>query len=179
MDYFQGVVREFLQSDRALFVQDELVIDLDADEARPQGKNLKGRHWICDVAAVNLREECLYLGEVTFSESLQALTTRLQSWAMVWPELCEALARDSGIDPSWKVIPWTFIPQERHELLQRRLEAMDRIGDSPGFMPIPRVTYLEDVVPWKHKSWKGRPSTFDRAAQQIAPADAQDTLRVR
>ena len=44
MDYYQGVVREFLQLDRSIFIHEELVIDLDFDENRPQGKNQKGRY---------------------------------------------------------------------------------------------------------------------------------------
>jgi len=164
MDYFQGVVREFLQADRAMFVHDELVIDLDADERRPQGKNLKGRHWICDVAAVNLRERTLYLGEVTFSSSLQSLIKRLGAWAKEWPALRASLVRDSSIAPDWKVLPWAFIPEAQDGLLQKRLDAMKGIGSEPGEMPRPRITYLEDVVPWNHKQWKGRPSQHDRAA---------------
>ena len=41
MDYYQGVVREFLQTDRSMFVNEELIIDLVYDENRPQGKKDK------------------------------------------------------------------------------------------------------------------------------------------
>jgi len=39
MDYFQGVVTEYLVANRASFINSELLIQLDAD------KILKGRNW--------------------------------------------------------------------------------------------------------------------------------------
>lgn len=45
MDYFQGVVTEYLVADRATYVNTEPLIQLDANELK------KGRHWYCDAAA--------------------------------------------------------------------------------------------------------------------------------
>jgi len=160
MDYYQGVVREFLQADRSMFVHEELIIDLDYDEKRPQGKNAKGRHWICDLAAISQRERTMYLGEVTTSKSLQTLVQRFKNWSKVWPKLVNSLVRDSGLNAEWKVVPWAFIPKASQDLLEKRIAMMKNVGSKSDEMPSPKVTYLEDVVPWKHKEWKGRPSEF-------------------
>ena len=160
MDYYQGVVREFLQTDRSMFVNEELIIDLDYDEKRPQGKNAKGRHWICDLAAISQRERTMYLGEVTFNKSLQSLLKRFENWAKVWPELVDSLVRDSGLDRAWKVVPWAFIPEASRDLFDSRIAMMEKVGSGSDDMPSPKVTYLEDCVPWKHKEWKGRPSEY-------------------
>jgi hypothetical protein len=42
MDYFQGVVTEYLRADRTIFVNTECLIQLDGGD--PPGK---GRHWYC------------------------------------------------------------------------------------------------------------------------------------
>jgi hypothetical protein len=102
----------------------------------------------------------MYLGEVTFNKSLQSLVKRFENWAKVWPKLVESLVRDSGLDPSWKVIPWAFIPKASLDLLDTRVAMMEKVGSRSGEMPLPKVTCLEDCVPWKHKEWKGRPSEY-------------------
>lgn len=48
MDYFQGVVTEFLRANRSTFVNTEYLIQL--DEVKTP---LKARHWYCDALAVN------------------------------------------------------------------------------------------------------------------------------
>lgn len=162
MDYFQGVVESFLKSDRAMFVHGEMLIDLDATEESPNGMALKGRHWYCDVAALNMRDQTLYLGEVTYARTLAALTKRLSAWAAVWPDLRAALGRAAAIPDSWSVVPWAFIPKASHELLARRLASNDAIGRGGLAMPVPRITYLEDIVPWRYGDWKNRPDSLDR-----------------
>ncbi len=45
MDYYQGVVTDYLRADRAMFVNTECCIQLD------EGNNpdaFPGRHWYCD-----------------------------------------------------------------------------------------------------------------------------------
>lgn len=118
MDYFQGVVTEYLRADRSVFVNTECRIQLE-----PGNPPAKGRHWYCDVVAVNLRESSAFLCEITFSSNLHALLRRLTAWAAEWPLVRKAPARDCAIS----------------------------IGATQ--MPPPRVTYLESVVPWKYRSW--------------------------
>ena len=48
MDYFQGVVTDYLRANRSVFVNTECLIQLDEGN-----KQLKCRHWFCDAMAVN------------------------------------------------------------------------------------------------------------------------------
>lgn len=144
MDYFQGVVTEYLRADRAMFVNAECLIQLD------DGKLLgKGRHWFCDALAVNFRERKAYLCEVSYSQTLQALLGRLQSWRENWSALRDALCRDSAIPRDWHVQPWVFVPQDRADLLRKKLPP----SESAQGMPAVRISFLESVTPWKYRTW--------------------------
>ena len=148
MDYFQGVVTEYLRADRCTFVNTELLIQLEPGDIPG-----KGRHWYCDAAAANFDDDTFYLCEVTYSKSMQGLANRLLAWNSHWKEIRLALTRDCKIPSSWQIIPWVFIPQAYHDALKRKiisLENNDRPADS---MPRPQVTYLESVVPWNYKTW--------------------------
>ena len=57
MDYFLGVVTEYLR--RSLGVHQH-----DSDSTGPWRFAGQGRHWFCDVAAANFREQTLYLCEI-------------------------------------------------------------------------------------------------------------------
>ena len=52
MDYFQGIVADYLSADRSMYVKPECCIQLDSGE-----KLVAGRHWYCDVLAVRLADE--------------------------------------------------------------------------------------------------------------------------
>lgn len=148
MDYFQGVVAEYLRADRAVFVNSECLIQLDAGAALP-----KSRHWYCDMVAVNFRETKVYLCEISYSSTMYALLTRLRAWETHWPTLAAAVSRDCGIPSTWKVEPWLFIPAARHLELNSKLATFIKTDGEAHFMPAPRVTHLEDVTPWKYPSW--------------------------
>lgn len=148
MDYFLGVVTEYLRANRSVFINTELLIQLDLGDSPA-----KGRHWFCDVAAADFNEDTLFLCEVTYSKSMSALATRLISWSKHWPEIRQALLRDCGIPPTWQIKPWAFIPTEYHDTLKKRLAPFTNRGTDEHAMPPPRVTYLESIVPWKYKSW--------------------------
>ena len=147
MDYFQGVVTEYLRANRATFVNTECLIQLSPGDAPA-----RGAHWYCDAVAVNLAERSVHLCEVTYSSTLYSLVARLSAWAANWAALKSSICRDCSVPPEWSVQPWAFIPKEREELLTRRLVPIVSAG-SPDVMPSPRVTFLEDVVPWKYRSW--------------------------
>jgi len=153
MDYFQGVVTEYLRADRSMFVNTECLLQLDIGAAPD-----KGRHWYCDAVAVNLREKTVYLCEVTYSSTLHALITRLKAWDSHWPQLCEAIQRDCATDKTWKVQPWIFIPKDRQDTLTKKMSEFMAIEMSLSRMPIPKVKYLEDVVPWKYRTWDRKES---------------------
>jgi hypothetical protein len=143
MDYYQGVVADYLTADRAFFVKPECLIRLS-----PAGPLLKSQHWYCDVLAVSFREPCAaYLCEVTFSHTLGALATRLREWNENWPGVRAAVARDNGLS-GWPLRPWAFVRRDCREVLSGELDKFLGTTGSPDQMPRPLVTALEDVVPW-------------------------------
>lgn len=155
MDYFQGVVTEYLVANKASFVNSELLIQLDAEKPR------KGRHWYCDAAAVSFRDNTLYLCEVTYSKTMSALAKRLLAWDGHWTELRDAISRDCNIPSFWSIQPWAFIPKQRHETLSKSIQILSEPKRSKDMMPYPRITYLEKVVPWSYDE--------DRRHDELAP----------
>jgi len=155
MDYFQGVVTEYLVAERVAFVNSELLIQLDADEPK------KGRHWYCDAAAINIREQSLYLCEVTYSKTMSGLGKRLLAWNANWLDVRRALARDSGIPEHWTIRPWVFIPRDYSEVLKSRIEELNTAERAEDAMPYPRITHLEDVVPWNYITWDRKVSALE------------------
>jgi hypothetical protein len=168
MSYFQDVVTEFLRADRAMFVNTECLIQLNPADAVS-----KGTHWYCDAVAVNFRERSVYLCEVTYSATLQALFGRLQAWKANWPAVCGALVRDCEVPTDFKVHPWIFIPEARRNVFERRRPSLVDASAGAQQMPLPRVTYLESVVPWNYPSWDRKLSLLEEEARgEIAPTDA-------
>ena len=151
MDYYQGVVAEYLDANRAVFLNTECFIQLDPGSDTP-----KGTTWYCDIVAVNLRESKVYLCEVTFSRDLSGLLKRLKTWDENWPRVCAALQRDCSIPADWPIQPWVFIPAERWQILQSKHQSDN--------MPVPRVTYLESVVPWTYSSDSRTEDAIDQNA---------------
>ena len=149
MDYFQGVVVEFLRADRSVFVNTECCIQLHP-HANPDSS---GPHWFCDALAVNMRLREAYLCEVSYAQGLGALSKRLSAWAASWAQLRQALARDCSIDPAWHVRPWLFVPANAHELASKIIGGLVHVDDPAQQMPTPHVTALESILPWKYKSW--------------------------
>lgn len=148
MDYFQGIVADYLQADRSVFVNDEVLIQLE-----PGNSPLKDRHWYCDILAVNLKESKAYLCEVSYAKSMQALTKRLKAWCLHWDSIRACLQRDSNIPLTWDVIPWVFIPEGARSQYDKKVGASQDPNILEGTMPAPRITYLESVVPWKYQTW--------------------------
>jgi hypothetical protein len=152
MDYYQGVVIDFLRATRTRFVNTECLIQLVPGDV-PE----KGLHWYCDAVTIDLQRTAptVHLCEISYSKTLGALLKRLDAWRAHWIEIRDALARDCAIDGAWSVQPWIFVPHERKSLLDRKLPA--EAPKNPLEMPKPRVTWLEDVVPWNYRDWNGKP----------------------
>ena len=146
MDYYQGVVVEYLRADRAVFVNTECCIQLNP------GKNpdVTGPHWYCDAVALDLRRRIVLLCEVSYSSSLAALLSRLGDWSENWSGVRAALIRDCLVESTWTVQPWLFVPNARREGLQRKLALL---CEPRSAMPMPLITDLENVVPWKYAAW--------------------------
>lgn len=151
MDYFQGTVETYLRADRALFLNTEYLLQLDPDMAVPK----KGRHWYVDILAMDLKRETVWLCEVTYSQTLSPLFKRLAAWHENWTELRFALQRDSHISADFDVRPWVFIPQDKIELFNKKFA----LALEQGNMPKPRISQMEDVLPWKYQTWNRRELT--------------------
>ena len=157
MDYFQGVVTEYLRADRSVFVNTELLIQLE-----PGDSPAKGRHWYCDAVAVNFRESVAYLCEISYSVSMHSLLSRMKAWGTHWAPMCAAVARDCRIPKDWEIEPWLFIPRANHGALARKLALIGKQGDGTCPMPVPRVTYLEKVTPWNYRSWDRKDDAIEQ-----------------
>jgi hypothetical protein len=147
VDYFQGVVTDYLRADRAVFVNTECCIQLNPG-ANPDAS---GPHWYCDAVAVDFRESTIFLCETSYSKSLSALLKRLEGWNVNWQLLRAALVRDCFVPGEWPVRPWVFIPAGCRDVLDKGIAKI--LGSESQQMPEPKVTSLEDVVPWKYPSW--------------------------
>jgi hypothetical protein len=147
VDYFQGVVIDYLRADRAVFVNTECCIQINPG-ANPDSS---GPHWYCDAVAVDFRQLAVFLCETTYSLSLAALLKRLGDWNEHWDAVRAALVRDCRLPAEWPVTPWVFVPQELKERLAKRLTEAFAVGTRR--LPEPRVTSLEEVLPWRYKSW--------------------------
>ena len=154
MDYFQGVVTDYLRAKRSQFVNTEYMINLDQD-----GTYLKGRHWYCDAVAIDFSESTVHLCEITYSKTLHAVGVRLQAWANNWPGVVAAIRRDSSLDEKWLVTPRVFLPQSLGAIMDQKLKGLKHPQGVTLPMPQPIVTALEDVVPWKYRSWNGKAFT--------------------
>ncbi len=70
MDYYESVVIDYLRADRALFVNTECCIQIDAGH-NPD----KGTHWYCDAVVADFRTQSVFLCEISYSATLAVLLT--------------------------------------------------------------------------------------------------------
>ena len=158
MDFYQGVVMDYLRADRAVFVNTECCIQL-FDKPNP---DQSGPHWYCDAVAIDFRHEEVFLCEISYAEKLGSLTKRLQNWSQHWPQVCEALSRDCFSERSWKSIrPWLFVPSTSIHRLVSSLEKMKGADGNPAFQA--RITPLEKVQPWLYHSWNHQDCSTDKS----------------
>ena len=60
MDYYQGVVLEYLGADRSVFVNPECCIQLNEGD----NPDTSGKHWYCDAVAVDFPDLCMVLAHL-------------------------------------------------------------------------------------------------------------------
>lgn len=149
MDYYQGVVIEYLRADRAIFVNTECCIQLKEAPNPDQGE----KHWYCDALAVDFRSQYIYLCEVTYSKDLGALVRRLASWNAHWPAVKASLVQDFCVPNDWPVRPWLFVPEACITPAVKRIKAIRSGNENADVIPEPRITTLEAVAPWNYRSW--------------------------
>jgi hypothetical protein len=169
MDYYQGVVVDYLRADRAVFVNTECCIQLD-EGAVPA----KDQHWFCDAVAIDLRgapkdgTPTVFLCEISYAVALGKLVRRLKCWKDNWAGVRKALQRDCKIPSHWPVRPWLFVPEALISRLVGKLEPMTCLDGTEGFKP--RITALESVQPWRFHSWDHQDSETDKLQSGIPEA---------
>jgi hypothetical protein len=157
MDFYQGIVIEYIRADRAVFVNPQSCIQLN-DHPNP---DVSGPHWYCDAIAADFRSETIFLCEVSYAHRLQSLLSRLTDWNQHWDKVREALTRDHQLPSSWKVRVWLFVPHNEINFLDARLKT---IGAGEAIQKLqPRITQLEAVQPWQYRSWNHRDSDTDKS----------------
>ncbi|WP_426661137.1 hypothetical protein [Rhodanobacter aciditrophus] len=150
---FESVVIEYLRADRSLFINTQCCIQLNPG-ANP---DTSGPHWYCDAVAVSIKRQAAYLCEITYAHPPTSLLRRLKGWDTHWQPLRLALERDSGIPATWPLTPWLFMPQGLDVRVKAFLATLPN-----GPMPTPLVTHLEDVLPWRYRSWDRGVNLEDR-----------------
>lgn len=151
MDFFQGVVMDYLRANRACFVNSEYLIQLD-----PGRVYLKNRHWYCDAVVIDHQKREVRLVEITYNATLQTVVNRLKAWGMNWPLVQAAIRRDSSLQGDWSFCPQVFVPDSLVPLFERKLATLLPSWETlDGAMPGPDVVRLEEVLPWKYRSWDG------------------------
>lgn len=146
MDYYQGVVVDYLRADRAVFVNTECCIQL--KEGKTPAKN---EHWYCDALAIDLRGEggpTAFLCEVSYAVGLGKLIRRLKMWSENWAGVKAALERDCAIPQAWPLRVWLFVREEAVPGLVQKLNTLNVPEGHPVF--VPRITPLESVPPWRY-----------------------------
>jgi hypothetical protein len=143
MDFFQGVVTEYLRADRSCFINPEFWLRGDLDKSKEYAKP----HWYVDVLAVHMRTKRIFLCEVTYAKKARDLIERLRSWREHWPVILKTLKEDTSLPADWPVNPWLFAPEN----------VMVSLGPiAKELHPGCRLTELEKVMPWLYRTWDHR-----------------------
>ena len=156
MDFYQGVVLDYLRADRAVFVNAQCCIQLNK-KANP---DTSGPHWYCDAVVLDLRNKTVFLCEISYAAKLGALLDRLNQWSQSWQGIHAALIRDCEVPAKWPVRPWLFVPEESIELLVAKVETMKSVDGLAVFTP--RITPLQAVQPWRYHSWNHRDENTEK-----------------
>ncbi len=164
MDFYQGVVIEYIRADRAIFVNTEFCLQINAADNPDQS----GPHWYVDAVATDFRNKSIFLCEISFAVNLDSLIKRLQGWHAHWQAIRNALARDAHLPPDWPVRPWLFVPEELVPVLVKKLTPL--LNGSNHSLPIPLITTLEMTQPWRYRSWS---RNGEATKPDIIPAQMQ------
>lgn len=150
MNYYESVVVDYLRADRALFLNTEFCIQINAG----LNPDTSGPHWYCDVVACDWVRHTIFLCEISYAHSLSGLKDRLIGWNVHWTDIRKALGRDGHLPDDWPVRPWIFVPEH---LVERITDILNKIESSEGGLKFhPRITTLEMVQPWLYRSWDRR-----------------------
>lgn len=159
MDHYKSVVMDYLQSDRAVFVNTECRILIDAEKVPEKS----GQHCSCDAVAIDLRHGAVYLCESTSEDELPSLLKKLSAWTKNWDSVKAALERDCMVPANWRIHVWLFVPKDSIEVLDEKLELLrQNIGSKFKV----KVTALEDVQPWRFSTWERCEAAWERKGRR-------------
>jgi hypothetical protein len=153
VDYFQGVVLEYLRADRTCFVNPEFWIR--GNPTSPHDKP----HWFVDVLAVQMKLQQVWLCEVTYAKQPRALIQRLKNWRTHWDTINQTLKEDTFIDKDWPVIPWVFGAPDTLKVVEPVLKDLFPEGQTKN---------LEKVLPWLYCTYDRKEET--KQAEEERPA---------
>jgi hypothetical protein len=149
VDFYQGVVVDYLRANRTTFVNTEYCIQLNKSD----NPDTSGPHWYCDAVALEFQSSTIFLCEISYERSLASLIKRLRAWHEHWDLLREAVARDASFPQfvaGWPLRPWLFIPNSLATTIEKVLDQI--AGDQQRKFSV-RLTPLEMVQPWQYRSW--------------------------
>ena len=158
MDHYRGVVLDYLQSDRAVFVNaDRRVEGGDGGE-----QDLQPEQCCCDAIAIDLRHGAVYLCETATERSVHLLIKKLKSWTENWEAIKATLQREYRVPTSWRVHVWLFVPMAIFESLDEELE---RLRHSAGARFKVKLTALEEIQPWNSSRWRRQEEAWETTRQ--------------
>jgi len=160
MDHYKTLVLDYLQADRAVFVNAECC--LRAEHAEEPDKT--GLNCTCDAVAIDLRHGAVYLCETAIEHKLLSLINRLTAWTRNWDCIKAALQRYCKVPPNWRVHVWLFVPRESIGLLDAKLE---HLRQSAGSRFKVKVTALEDIQPWRASTWERCEEPWETKGQRM------------
>jgi hypothetical protein len=160
MDHFKAVVMDYLQADRAVFVNTVCCIQLD----EPLDSNAPAHHCSCDAVAIDLRHGAVYLCETALGHKLQPLIKKLSAWTKNWDSIKTALQRDCKVPANWRIHVWLFVPKDSIEMLDGKLEHLRKTIGSKFKV---KITALEDVQPWRASAWERCEGAWETIGQRI------------
>lgn len=160
MEHYKTVVMDYLQADRALFVNTAFRTQFD----KPEGPERPGRCWSCDAVAIDLRHGAAYVCQVAFDHKLQRLIKELFAWTKQWELIKAALQRDGRVPAMWRIHVWLFVPRDSIEMLDQELEHLRHTAGSKFKI---KITALEDVQPWRASTWERCEETWETKGQRI------------
>jgi hypothetical protein len=160
MNHYKAVVMDYLQSDRAVFVNEECCLKLD-DLADAEKRT---ERCACDAVALDLRHGAVYLCETALDDHVPSLLRKLAVWTKNWDLVKAALHRECKAPAEWRVHVWLFVPKNSIETIEEKLEQMRQ---TVGARFKVKLTALEDVQPWQSSSWDRREGAWETKGHRV------------
>ena len=160
MDHYKIVVMDYLQSDRAVFLNRACRLEL----GEVVGSEITRQHCLCDAVAIDLRHAAVYLCDTALDEDLPSLMKKLAAWTRNWDSIKATLQRDCKIPANWRVHVWLFVSGDSIELLDERLE---QLRQTVGARFKVKLTALEEVQPWRLSRWKRCEEAWETEGKKV------------